>query len=657
MKRVFVILIAGVAANLLGLIFAAAQTPTPTASPFPDQSVAWQNNAVHDGNDASSTVVPPLALKWRHDFTPLGVVSISYPLIAQGLIIVTTVVWDNQSSYPAKSLVAFNESTGQQVWSVNITGTYAVADAAYDSGKVFVVNFDGLLQAFDAATGNPLWSVTLPGQYDFTAPPAAVNGTIFLAGVGEGATLYAVNETNGSAVWTANLFSGIRSSPAVTLTHVFVSLDYPASAFNPVTGQLQWNYSGASGGGDGSAPVFHLGKLYVHDPSVGSTDGLIIDADNGANVGSFASDRLPAFIDNLAVYSSSGTLTGVDIPTGQVLWSFAGDGGLNSAPLIANGTIYIGSTSGLLYGLDLQGKQIWSTQVGAPIPAPDEQNATLTTGLGAGDGLLVVPTSSTLNVYVSSGITNISTRGTVETGDNVLIGGFVISGAQPKNIVLRAIGPSLARYGVANALANPFLELHDSHGALITANDDWGNAPNKQAIINSGFAPPNYFESAILTTLNPGSYTAIVRGVSGDTGVALVEAYDLDHAIGSQFINISTRDYVGTGDNVMIAGISVAAENQTVIIRALGPTLSHFGVPNVLADPTLELHNSNGTLIQYNDNWKDTQQGAIQGSGYAPPSDLESAILTTLAPATYTAIVRGKNNATGNALVEVYSLN
>ena len=255
---------------------------------------------------------------------------------------------------------------------------------------------------------------------------------------------------------------------------------------------------------------------------------------------------------------------------------------------------------------------------------------------------------------------NISTRAFVQTGNNVMIGGLIVSGGGPKKIILRALGPTLAQppFNVPNALANPLLELHASTGALITSNDNWGSAANAAAISSSGFAPPNNLESAVLTSLNPGNYTAIVRGVNNTTGVALIEAYDLDSTAGSEFGNISTRGFVQTGNNVMIAGVIVKGpDSENVLIRGLGPTLSQFGVTNVLADPTLDLRDANGNLISSNDNWKDTQQTQIQATGLAPPNDKESAISATLSPANYTAILRGKNNTTGNGLVEVYALN
>lgn len=253
---------------------------------------------------------------------------------------------------------------------------------------------------------------------------------------------------------------------------------------------------------------------------------------------------------------------------------------------------------------------------------------------------------------------NIGTRLRVETGDNVLIGGFMVTGTPPKRIILRAIGPSLTSVGVPDALANPTLELHDFSGVL-ASNDNWMDAPNRQEIIDSGLAPTRDFESAILATLpaNNSAYTAIVRGVGNGTGVGLIEVYDLNGAADSKLANISTRGLVQKGDDVMIGGLIVVGESSTgAIVRAIGPSLADFGVPNALQDPTLELHDGNGAIIAFNDDWKDTQRAAIEATGIPPTNDDESAILAPLSPGNYTAIVRGKDNGTGVGLIEVYDL-
>jgi plastocyanin len=252
---------------------------------------------------------------------------------------------------------------------------------------------------------------------------------------------------------------------------------------------------------------------------------------------------------------------------------------------------------------------------------------------------------------------NISTRMEVRTEDQVLIGGFIIGGNDPKKVVLRAIGPSLAGFGIANPLADPVLELHGADGALITMNDNWKDTQQSE-IEASGFQPQNELESAIISTLDPGNYTAVVSGKDGGTGVGLVEGYDLDQTADSQFGNISTRGFVETGTNVMIGGFILggASGNANVLVRALGPSLTAFGVTGALADPILELHDGNGALIRADDNWKETQQSEIEATGLQPTNDLESAIFQTLAPGAYTAIVAGKGDLTGVGLVEVYRL-
>ena len=238
-----------------------------------------------------------------------------------------------------------------------------------------------------------------------------------------------------------------------------------------------------------------------------------------------------------------------------------------------------------------------------------------------------------------------------------MIGGFIVTGSGSKKAIVRAIGPSLTGQGVTGALADPILELHLPDGTVVT-NDNWINAGNKQEIIDSGVPPTNDAESAILRdSLAPGSYTAIVRGVNNTTGVALVEVFDLNSAGTSVLANISTRGFVGTDDSVLIGGfIILGGSNQEVLIRGIGPSLAGQGVSGVLADPVLELHDKNGNLITSNDNWQDGPQ-AQEIMAILPPTDpAESAILATLNADSYTAIVRGANNSTGVALVEVYQI-
>jgi hypothetical protein len=246
----------------------------------------------------------------------------------------------------------------------------------------------------------------------------------------------------------------------------------------------------------------------------------------------------------------------------------------------------------------------------------------------------------------------------VGTGDNVGIGGFIITGTAPMHVLIRAIGPSLSP-GIPDPLADPVLELHGP-GAFVTITDDnWRDDPVQEAaIIATGIAPTNDFEAAIDATLSPGNYSAIVRGKNNTSGVALVEVYDLSAAVPAKLGNISTRALVSTGNNIVIAGFILGNHNgdDRVVVRGLGPSLTAAGVPNALANPTLELRDRNGTLLIANNDWQDnpTQAAELTAAGLAPTNNLEAAIATTLPPGLYTALLAGSNNGTGIGLVEVY---
>jgi hypothetical protein len=258
---------------------------------------------------------------------------------------------------------------------------------------------------------------------------------------------------------------------------------------------------------------------------------------------------------------------------------------------------------------------------------------------------------------------NISTRLPIGTGDNILITGFIVTGpaGSTKRVIVRGIGPST---GIPGALADPTIELHDGTGVLIASNDNWRTtviggiitADQQAEIQASGVAPANDAESAIIGTLAPGNYTAQVRGANNTTGIGLSEVYDLSLASAAKLANVSTRGLVQTGDNLMIGGFIIVTNPVRVVVRGIGPSLTAVGVPNALADPTLELRGGNGALILANDNWRDTQAAEIMATGLQPTNDLESAIVMTLQPGNYTGLVRGKNDGTGVGLVEVYAL-
>jgi hypothetical protein len=256
-------------------------------------------------------------------------------------------------------------------------------------------------------------------------------------------------------------------------------------------------------------------------------------------------------------------------------------------------------------------------------------------------------------------LANIATRLRVGSGNRVSIAGFIITGNAPKRVLLRGIGPSLTGQGVQDALADPVLTLHRPDGTAVT-NDDWKSS-QRTDIEASGVAPADDREAAIVATLAPGSYTAVLSGKNSAIGVGLVELYDLNSTADARLANISTRGFVDTGESAMIGGVIVRKGTTRVLIRAIGPSLQAAGVTGALVDPQLNLHDANGTLYRSNDNWKETDDeyndaAAITRSGLAPSDDRESAIRTFLLPGNWTAIVRGAGGGTGVALVEVYDL-
>jgi WD40 repeat protein len=257
---------------------------------------------------------------------------------------------------------------------------------------------------------------------------------------------------------------------------------------------------------------------------------------------------------------------------------------------------------------------------------------------------------------------NLSTRMRVQTGENVGIGGFIITGSAAKHVLLRAIGPSLSQFGIPNVLADPVMDLYGLGSFVTITNNNWRDDPAQEtAILATGIPPGNDLESAIDATLDPGSYTAIVRGNGSTSGVGLVEIYDLDSSPLSKLGNISTRAFVNTDNDVVIAGFILGnnAGADRVIIRGLGPSIvCKGGCLSLLQDPNLALLNSDGALVASNNNWQDDsgQAAQINVAGLAPTNQLESAIAVTLSPGLYTAVLTGTNNGTGLGLVEVYDL-
>jgi hypothetical protein len=278
-----------------------------------------------------------------------------------------------------------------------------------------------------------------------------------------------------------------------------------------------------------------------------------------------------------------------------------------------------------------------------------------------------VATDATFTLDVGAPISaqalNISTRLLVDTGDKVMIGGFIIRGNASKPVVLRGLGPSLANANVpaASVLSDPMLELRGPNGALIMSNDNWKESPQRSQIEDTAFQPGDDREAVILTTLVPGNYTAVLSGVGGTAGVGIVEVYDNDQTIDSDLANISTRGFVQTGDEVMIGGFTLGGNNNAtprMAIRGLGPSLTSSGLSNVLADPTLELHDANGSTLIANDDWQSdpAAAGELSANGLALPDPKESGLFVSLSAGQFTAILAGKNGGVGIGLVEIYNL-
>lgn len=361
-----------------------------------DQALNYQINATHTGYVGAPGVAPPFKQKWSVNFGQ----EMSYPIIAGGKVFVT--VRNSPATYGTK-VYAIDGATGAIAWGpVDLGGTYYWSALCYENGRLFALNSNGLLRAFDGASGNLVWSRQLDGQSSYSSAPTVYQGVIYVSGP----KIQAVSADTGGILWTSPVWGGAKSSPAVSNDGVYLSYSCPnVYKLNPANGALIWKYSNGCSGGGGKTSVLYDGRLYVRDYY-----DYIFDSQTGLQIGSFVSKNIPAFSGNMSFilrghkgFGSYGTLEGGDLMGTTVTWSFAGDGYLQSAPLVVNDYVYIGSQSGKLYALKAAtGQQVWSTNVGVEIPYVDEQNMSQPlTGFGAGEGLLVIPTKTTLVAYES----------------------------------------------------------------------------------------------------------------------------------------------------------------------------------------------------------------------------------------------------------------
>lgn len=374
-------------------VLALNPSPTPPLS----QSVAYQIDYAHSGRatvGSAGPTLPPVS-QWS---TTLGGSHISYPVIAGGLIFVTTDLVPAGAN-TGTTVYALDETTGSIVWGpITMAAISRAASIAYDHGTLFVTGDYGVW-TFDAATGTPGWSNDGVSTIQVDAPPVAVNGILY---VNTAYGLMAFNETDGTQLWDTGVGSDI-GAPAVSDDGVFVSLGCDAYKFDPVTALTLWHFSTGCSGGGGYAPVYAAGSLYtrgIYDVATGSAPGRTFNASTGAQTGTFAADAPPAFSDTTEFVLSQKTLTATALTGGATLWTFSGDGGLVSAPIVIDGVVVTASSSGTVYALDAaSGSVRWQGTAGAAVAASDEEDPTILTGLGAGDGYLVVPSGNVLNAW------------------------------------------------------------------------------------------------------------------------------------------------------------------------------------------------------------------------------------------------------------------
>lgn len=387
-----IVVLCGAALSVVALTTPGTAQTTQTGA-----SVTYQANARHDGSLVDTGVgAPPLSQKWSRD---LGG-DVSYPIVAGGRVFVTASSPDGYGTV----LHAMDAATGQDAWApVDLGGTYWWSALAYGGGRLYAQNYDGVLTAFDPATGKQLWSLTLPGQYSFTSPPTFAGGVVYTGGAGSGGTLYAVDAASGTVLWTQPVANGDDSSPAVTASGVYVSYACEQTyAFDPKSGSPLWHHDTSCSGGGGRTPVVGDGGVWVRDdagmtPTVlNATDGTVRDTYEASGW-----SPAPAIDGREGYFVDGGVLKERYTPTLATRWTFQGDGQISTAPIVVNGYVYVGSQSGKLYALNgATGESVWSTDVGAPINAPDEHNVSQPlTGLGAGGGLVVVPATHQLVAY------------------------------------------------------------------------------------------------------------------------------------------------------------------------------------------------------------------------------------------------------------------
>lgn len=369
-------------------------SPAPA---YAQEATAYQIDSRHSGfTKFAAAPTFPLEQKWVRKLPDL----LSYPVIADGRVFVTS--RGIQGAYGTK-LFALDAATGKSLWVKNVPGTYNWSALTYGDGRLYVLNYNGLLRALDPATGTLIWKSQMVGQYSFTSAPTFSNGMVYVSGAGSGGTVYGVEAASGKIVWRQAVINGDDSSPAVSEFGVFVSYAADqAFAFKPLTGDLIWHHDTPYSGGGGKTTALAPYGLFIRDSFLGN---FILNPKTGGETTTYEADAIPALLSSYWFARKGSVLTAYSVDTNVAVWSFQGDGTLATAPIVVNNAVVVGSRNGNVYFLGkTTGRLLWSVNVGTSIFAPDEQNVSQPlTGLTAGEGLILVPAGDTLMAFGNSG--------------------------------------------------------------------------------------------------------------------------------------------------------------------------------------------------------------------------------------------------------------
>ena len=534
------------------------------------------------------------------------------------------------------------------------------------------------LVVLDAATGALRYKVPVPGDRTPGMMPLLVpnpaDGTVMAYyATGDMVSGVRLGPSSGSVVWTQMGQFGGRSIPTLVGSSIVVAGPCQFYAFDQMSGAPNHFHQGSCHGGGGTTVVYDSGRQHIYVLEAANAPGTI-SSEQALTAFHYAGNAQIDFLwqrvgrgigrGSVALGSSGnvyvtdyGLLLELNPGTGATIRSAPGTFQSQVTPAITADLFWASSGDGSTVVHDLETLQPRRTFSGG------NDSSSMHSSVGAfADGYFVMSRGD--NVFskgfaVWAGPTaqplNIATRVRVEPGEKQMIGGFIISGPEPKHVLIRALGSTLQQSGLSDTLPDPAIDLRDSTGINMKTNDNWKDTQAAE-IAGTGLAPTFDSEAAVVVALDPGAYTAVVHDATGGSGVGLVEVYDLSATTEGKLANISTRGHIDTGDNVMIGGFILGngARPAQIVVRAIGPSLAQRGVNGSLADPVLDLRDANGELIRRNDNWRDSQETEIAATGLAPESNAEAAIVANLPPSPYTAVVSGRNGGTGIGLVEVY---